>query len=105
MGGRQSSSICQYSLKKDNRHALALWAGKLADAMKRQPQLAAFDTKQGENEVEMFVNIGKGTRYRLRAIARRCPMLLAALKIGWPPRAYWRSSKCCAGRHRLRPTR
>jgi multidrug efflux pump len=65
MGGRQSNSTYQYSLKSDNREDLKLWAGKLADAMKRQPQLADVDTDQAENGVEMFVKIDKDSAARL----------------------------------------
>jgi multidrug efflux pump len=65
MGGRQSNSTYQYSLKSDNREDLKLWAGKLADAMKRQPQLADVDTDQAENGVEMFVQIDKDSAARL----------------------------------------
>ena len=36
MGGRQSNSTYQYTLKSDNRADLKEWAGRLADAMKRQ---------------------------------------------------------------------
>ena len=65
MGSRQSNSTYQYSLKSDNREDLKLWAGKLADAMKRQPQLADVDTDQAENGVEMFVKIDKESAARL----------------------------------------
>ena len=65
MGGRQSNSTYQYSLKSDNREDLKLWAGKLAEAMKRQPQLADVDTDQAENGVEMFVKIDKDSAARL----------------------------------------
>jgi multidrug efflux pump len=35
MGGRQSNSTYQYTLKSDNRNDLKMWATRLADAMKR----------------------------------------------------------------------
>ena len=65
MGGRQSNSTYQYSLKSDNREDLKRWAGKLAESMKRQPQLADVDTDQAENGVEMFVKIDKDSAARL----------------------------------------
>ena len=65
MGGRSSNSTYQYTLKSDNAEDLKLWAGKLADAMKRQPQLVDVDTDQAENGVEMFVTIDKQTAARL----------------------------------------
>ncbi|QOL48029.1 efflux RND transporter permease subunit [Massilia litorea] len=65
MGGRSSNSTYQYTLKSDNAGDLKNWAGKLADAMKRQPQLVDVDTDQAENGVEMFVSIDKATASRL----------------------------------------
>jgi multidrug efflux pump len=65
MGGRSSNSTYQYTLKSDNADDLKAWAGKLADAMKRQPELVDVDTDQAENGVEMFVSIDKATASRL----------------------------------------
>ncbi|MBD8532452.1 MULTISPECIES: efflux RND transporter permease subunit [unclassified Massilia] len=65
MGGRSSNSTYQYTLKSDNAEDLKAWAGKLADAMKRQPQLVDVDTDQAENGVEMFVTIDKDSAARL----------------------------------------
>ena len=65
MGGRSSNSTYQYTLKSDNADDLKLWAGKLADAMKRQPTLVDVDTDQAENGVEMFVKIDKASASRL----------------------------------------
>jgi multidrug efflux pump len=65
MGGRSSNSTYQYTLKSDNADDLKTWAGKLAEAMKRQPQLVDVDTDQAENGVEMFVSIDKATASRL----------------------------------------
>ncbi len=70
MGGRQSNSTYQYTLKSDNSAALKLWAAKLADAMKRQPALADVDTDQAENGVETFVNVDKASASRLGLSAR-----------------------------------
>ncbi|MFP5392905.1 MAG: efflux RND transporter permease subunit [Gammaproteobacteria bacterium] len=65
MGGRQSNSTYQYTLKSDNRADLKLWATRLADAMKRQGALVDVDTDQAENGVEMFVTIDKESAARL----------------------------------------
>jgi multidrug efflux pump len=65
MGGRSANSTYQYTLKSDNRADLKLWAGKLADAMKRQPALVDVDTDQAENGVETFVTIDKDSAARL----------------------------------------
>ncbi|MDO8439333.1 MAG: efflux RND transporter permease subunit, partial [Telluria sp.] len=65
MGGRQSRSTYQYTLKSDNLDDLKTWATKLADAMRLQPQLVDVDTDQAENGVEMFVRIDKDSAARL----------------------------------------
>jgi multidrug efflux pump len=65
MGGRQSNSTYQYTLKSDNRADLKAWASKLADSMKRQPALVDVDTDQAENGVEMYVKIDKDSAARL----------------------------------------
>ncbi|WP_317203150.1 efflux RND transporter permease subunit [Janthinobacterium sp.] len=64
MGGRQSNSTYQYTLKSDNRADLKLWAGKLADAMRGQATLTDVDTDQAENGVETFVTIDKDSAAR-----------------------------------------
>jgi len=65
MGGRQSSSTYQYTLKSDNAADLKIWARKLADSMKQQPALTDVDTDQEENGVESFVNIDRDTAARM----------------------------------------
>jgi len=70
MGGRQSNSTYQYTLKSDNTADLRQWATRLADAMKRQPALVDVDTDQQENGVEAFVRIDKDTAARLGITAR-----------------------------------
>jgi multidrug efflux pump len=65
MGGRQSNSTYQYTLKSDNRADLKKWAGKLADSMKAQSALVDVDTDQAENGVEMYVKIDKDSAARL----------------------------------------
>jgi multidrug efflux pump len=65
MGGRQSSSTYQYTLKSDNIEDLRNWATRLAEAMKRQPALVDVDTDQQENGVEVFVEVDKDSAARL----------------------------------------
>ncbi|WP_332814974.1 efflux RND transporter permease subunit [Ramlibacter sp.] len=65
MGGRQSSSTYQYTLKSDNRQDLSRWATRLAEAMKQQPALVDVDTDQQEHGVELFVEVDKDTAARL----------------------------------------
>ncbi len=70
MGGRQSNSTYQYTLKSDNIDDLRLWATRLADAMKGQPALTDVDTDQQENGVETFVTVDRGSAARLGVTAR-----------------------------------
>ncbi|HEY0884052.1 MAG TPA: efflux RND transporter permease subunit, partial [Ramlibacter sp.] len=70
MGGRQSNSTYQYTLKSDNTADLRQWATRLAEAMKRQPALVDVDTDQQENGVEAHVQIDKDTAARLGITAR-----------------------------------
>jgi multidrug efflux pump len=70
MGGRQSNSTYQYTLKSDNIADLRLWATRLADAMKRQPALTDVDTDQQENGVETFVDVDRDSAARLGVTAR-----------------------------------
>jgi multidrug efflux pump len=65
MGGRQSSSTYQYTLKSDNAADLRTWALKLADAMKQQPELTDVDTDQQENGVESYVTIDRDSAARV----------------------------------------
>jgi multidrug efflux pump len=70
MGGRQSNSTYQYTLKSDNRSDLKAWATKLADAMKAQKVLTDVDTDQAENGVETYVEIDKDSASRLGISAK-----------------------------------
>jgi multidrug efflux pump len=65
MGGRQSNSTYQYTLKSDNIADLRNWATRLAEAMKAQPSLTDVDTDQQENGVETYVNVDKDSASRL----------------------------------------
>jgi multidrug efflux pump len=70
MGGRQSNSTYQYTLKSDNRNDLKMWATRLADAMKGQKALVDVDTDQAENGVETYVDIDKESAARLGISAK-----------------------------------
>ena len=70
MGGRQSSSTYQYTLKSDNEADLRLWATRLAEAMKGQAALTDVDTDQQENGVETFVEVDRDSAARLGIGAR-----------------------------------
>jgi multidrug efflux pump len=65
MGGRQSNSTYQYTLKSDNIADLHRWAMRLAEAMKLQPALTDVDTDQQENGVETYVDVDKDSAARL----------------------------------------
>ena len=64
MGGRQTNSTYQYTLKSDNQADLATWATKLADAMKNEESLTDVDTDQQENGIESFVTIDRDAAAR-----------------------------------------
>jgi len=70
MGGRQSNSTYQYTLKSDNAADLKLWAARLADAMKLQPELTDVDTDQQENGVESYVTVDRDSAAKLGINAR-----------------------------------
>jgi multidrug efflux pump len=70
MGGRQSNSTYQYTLKSDNRADLKAWATKLADAMKGQKALTDVDTDQADNGVETYVDIDTHTAARMGISAK-----------------------------------
>ncbi|MFZ6644517.1 efflux RND transporter permease subunit [Undibacterium sp. TJN25] len=65
MGGRQSNSTYQYTLKSDNIADLRKWSARLADSMKAQPALTDVDTDQQENGVETFVTVDKDSAAKL----------------------------------------
>ena len=70
IGGRQSNSTYQYTLKSDSSEDLKEWAAKLADSMKRQSSLIDVDTDLAENGVEMYVKIDRDSAARLGINAR-----------------------------------
>jgi multidrug efflux pump len=70
MGGRQSNSTYQYTLKSDNRADLKRWASRLADAMKTQKALVDIDTDQADNGVETYVDIDTQTAARFGIAAK-----------------------------------
>jgi multidrug efflux pump len=70
MGGRQSSSTYQYTIKSDNAADLRTWAARLAEAMKRQPELVDVDTDQQENGVETYVEVDRDSAARMGISSR-----------------------------------
>ncbi|HEX7690330.1 MAG TPA: efflux RND transporter permease subunit [Burkholderiaceae bacterium] len=59
MGGRQTNSTYQYTLKADNQADLSTWATRLAEALRNDPELTDVDTDQQENGVEAMVDIDR----------------------------------------------
>ncbi|HEY8047648.1 MAG TPA: efflux RND transporter permease subunit, partial [Ramlibacter sp.] len=70
MGGRQTNSTYQYTLKSDNVADLRTWAARLAESMKRQPALTDVDTDTNDTAVEVYVDIDKDTASRLGISSR-----------------------------------
>ncbi|HJW11141.1 MAG TPA: efflux RND transporter permease subunit, partial [Albitalea sp.] len=70
MGGRQSASTYQYTLKSDNIADLRRWASRLAEALKGQSVLTDVDTDQQDSGVETFVTIDRDSAARLGISAR-----------------------------------
>ncbi|SNS95231.1 multidrug efflux pump [Noviherbaspirillum humi] len=65
IGGRQSNSTYQYTLKSDNSTDLKRWSARLANAMKAQPALIDVDTDLEESGVQTFLTIDRDTASRL----------------------------------------
>lgn len=70
MGGRQSNSTYQYTLKSDNEVDLKKWASRLAEAMKGQDELTDVDTDQQDAGVETYVEVDKNSASRLGISSR-----------------------------------
>ena len=69
-GGRGANASYQYTLKSDNLADLRLWAARLADEMKGQPELIDVDTDQQDRGVETFLTIDREAATRLGISSR-----------------------------------
>ncbi len=58
-GGRGSNATYQYTLEGQSLASVRLWAGKLAEALKRQAKLTDVNTDQEDHGLESFVTIDK----------------------------------------------
>jgi multidrug efflux pump len=65
VGGRQSNAQYQYTLESDNIDDLRTWTTKLADELKRFPELTDVNTDQQERGLETFVTVDRETASRL----------------------------------------
>jgi multidrug efflux pump len=71
MGGRQTNSTYQYTLKSDNAADLKRWAARLAEQMKRHADvLTDVDTDQQDNGVESYVDVNYDNAARMGLTAR-----------------------------------
>jgi multidrug efflux pump len=69
-GGRSANSTYQYTLKGDNLPDLRLWAARLAEEMKLQPELVDIDTDQQDRGVEAYLTVDRDAAARLGITAR-----------------------------------
>ncbi|MBL8690184.1 MAG: efflux RND transporter permease subunit [Rhodospirillaceae bacterium] len=69
-GGRGGNASYQYTLKSDNLADLRLWAARLADEMKSQPELIDVDTDQQDRGVETFLTVDRDAATRLGVSSR-----------------------------------
>ncbi|MBS0450884.1 MAG: efflux RND transporter permease subunit [Proteobacteria bacterium] len=65
MGGRQSNSTYQYTLRSDNLADLRAWSAKLTDRMGQYPQLIDVDGESSDNGVETYVDMNREQAARL----------------------------------------
>ncbi|RYF81358.1 MAG: nodulation protein [Comamonadaceae bacterium] len=66
MGGRQSNSAYQYTLRSDKVDDLRTWAAKLTTRLQEIPQLTDVDGETGsDNGVETFVQVDRAAAARL----------------------------------------
>jgi multidrug efflux pump len=65
MGGRQSNSTYQYTLKSDSLADLRAWSKKLSDRMAELEQLTDVDGESSDNGVETFVSVDRDAAARL----------------------------------------
>ncbi|MFT4265752.1 MAG: efflux RND transporter permease subunit [Xenophilus sp.] len=65
MGGRQSNSAYQYTLKSDSLADLRAWSKKLSDRMAEIPQLTDVDGESSDNGVETYVEVDRDAAARL----------------------------------------
>jgi multidrug efflux pump len=64
-GGRQGLASYQYTLKADDLALLKTWAAKLADELKKQPQLTDVNTDQEDHGLETYLTVDRDTAARL----------------------------------------
>ncbi len=69
MGGRQSNSLYQYTMKSDNLPDLRIWVPKLMEALKNEPVLQDLNTDQQDKGLDTELTIDRDTASRLKLTA------------------------------------
>ncbi len=64
-GGRQSNAAYQYTLEGGDLAQLRLWAARLTEAMKRQPDLIDVNSDTEDHGLESFVSVDRDRAARL----------------------------------------
>jgi multidrug efflux pump len=64
-GGRQSNSQYQFTLQSDDLNELYTWAPKLAEALKKVPEITDVDSDQQQGGLEVELSIDRDTASRL----------------------------------------
>jgi multidrug efflux pump subunit AcrB len=65
VGGRSSNATYQYTIEGQDLASVRLWAGRLSEALKRQPGMADVNTDQEDHGLESYVHIARGSSGRL----------------------------------------
>src|SRR5690606_24390596 len=76
IGGRESSSTYQYTLKSDDLGELRLWEPRIRNAMSRLPQLVDVDTDAEDKGSQITLTIDRDAAARLGIGARQVSSLL-----------------------------
>ncbi|HEY2048153.1 MAG TPA: efflux RND transporter permease subunit [Caulobacteraceae bacterium] len=65
VGGRSSNATYQYTIEGQDLASVRLWAGRLAEALKRQPVMVDVNTDQEDHGLESYVHIDRDRSGRL----------------------------------------
>jgi len=76
IGGRESSSSWQYTLKGDDLNELRLWEPRIRNAMSRLPQLVDIDTDADDKGSQVTLAIDRDAAARVGIRARQVASLL-----------------------------
>ncbi len=76
VGGRESSSTYQYTLKSDDLNELRLWEPRIRNAMSRLPQLVDIDTDAEDKGSQVTLTIDRDAAARLGIRTRQVTNLL-----------------------------